>query len=100
MLAWSTWRPWRSWRSALVASSLEELRESGLGVVLDVRLGGVVVGGSGRTAEDGVEARDGLHDVVEIEASLHRLLGLRVDDGRVEGEHGGEVLGGRGWWRG
>ena len=63
-------------RRALLASSLEELQESGLGVVLDVRLGGCV-GGSGRAAGDD-----------KIEAST-----LGVDDG----EHGGQISAGRGW---
>ena len=62
--------------TALLASSLEELQESGLGVVLDVRLGGCV-GGSGRAAGDD-----------KIEAST-----LGVDDG----EHGGQISAGRGW---
>ena len=80
----------RRWRLALRrtslttlrASSLEELQESGLGVVLDVRLGGCF-GGSGRDAEDGVDARDGLH-YVEINASTFGLLGPGVDNSREE----------------
>ena len=79
----------RRWRLALRrtslttlrASSLEELQESGLGVVLDVRLGGCF-GGSGRDAEDGVDTGDGLH-YVEIKGFLVPVLTMAERKTRI-----------------